>query len=47
MCVQFILIRIYIIILFFVKAKEMPLQAWRDHEDSRRLRLPEFKIICT
>jgi len=26
------------------KGKEIPLQAWRDPETSRSLRLPDFKI---
>jgi hypothetical protein len=30
-----------------VKGKEIPLQAWRDPEGSRRLRLPDFKTIGT
>jgi hypothetical protein len=29
------------------KGKAVPLQAWRDPEDSRRLRLPDFKTIGT
>jgi hypothetical protein len=27
------------------KGKAIPLQAWTDPEDSRRLRLPDFKKI--
>jgi hypothetical protein len=30
-----------------VKGKEITLQAWTDPEDSRRLRLPDFKTIST
>jgi len=29
------------------KGKSIPLQAWRGPEGSRRLRLPDFKIIGT
>jgi hypothetical protein len=29
------------------KGKAIPLQAWTDPEDSRRLRLPVFKTIGT
>jgi hypothetical protein len=29
------------------KGKAIPLQAWRSPEDSRRLRLPDFKTIGT
>jgi len=29
------------------KVKSIPLHAWRDPEGSRRLRLPDFKIIGT
>jgi len=29
------------------KGKANPLQAWTGPEGSRRLRLPEFKTICT
>ena len=29
------------------KGKGVPLQAWTDPEGSRRLRLPDFKIIDT
>jgi hypothetical protein len=29
------------------KGKAIPLQAWRDPESSRRLRLSDFKIIGT
>jgi hypothetical protein len=28
-----------------VKGKAIPLEAWTDPEDSRRLRLPDFKTI--
>ena len=27
--------------------KAIPLEAWRGSEDSRRLRIPDFKIIGT
>jgi len=30
-----------------VKGKAMPLQAWTGPEGSRKLRLPDFKIIGT
>jgi hypothetical protein len=30
-----------------VKGKAIPLQAWTGPEDSRRLRLPDFKTIGT
>jgi len=30
-----------------VKGKAIPLQTWTDPEGSRRLRLPDFKIIGT
>jgi hypothetical protein len=30
-----------------VKGKALPLQAWTGPEGSRRLRLPDFKIIGT
>jgi hypothetical protein len=30
-----------------VKRKSIPLQAWIGPEDSRRLRLPDFKTIGT
>jgi hypothetical protein len=30
-----------------VKGKAIPLQAWTGPEGSRRLRLPDFKIIGT
>jgi hypothetical protein len=30
-----------------LKGKAIPLQAWRDPEGSRRLRLPVFKTIGT
>ena len=38
--------------LFYLKAskgegKAIPLQAWTGHEGSRRLRLPDFKTVCT
>jgi len=29
------------------KGKAIPLQAWRGLEDSRRLRLPDFKTVAT
>jgi len=29
------------------KGKVIPLQAWTGPEGSRRLRLPDFKTICT
>jgi hypothetical protein len=29
------------------KGKAIPLQAWTDPEDSRRMRLPDFKKIGT
>ena len=29
------------------KGKAIPLQAWTDPEGSRRLRLADFKTICT
>jgi hypothetical protein len=29
------------------KGKAIPLQAWTGPEDSRRLRLPDFKTIST
>jgi len=30
-----------------VKSKGIPLQAWTGPKSSRRLRLPDFKTICT
>jgi hypothetical protein len=30
-----------------VNGKAIPLQAWAGPHGSRRLRLPDFKIICT
>jgi len=33
--------------LYWQKGKEIPLQAWTGHEDSRRLWLPDFKKIGT
>jgi hypothetical protein len=35
------------VFLLKVKGKAIPLQAWTGLEDSRRLRLPECKIIDT
>jgi len=32
---------------FYDKAKPIPLQAWTSPEDSRRLRLPDFKTVGT
>ena len=29
------------------RGKEIPLKSWTGHEGSRRLRLPDFKIIGT
>jgi hypothetical protein len=39
-------INIYIYIYIY-KDKAIPLQAWTGREGSRRLRLPDFKIIGT
>jgi hypothetical protein len=36
-----------VLILLILKAKAVPLQAWRGPEGSRRLRLPDLKIIAT
>jgi hypothetical protein len=33
--------------MWYKKGKAIPLQAWRGPEDSRRLRLPDFKTIGT
>jgi hypothetical protein len=33
--------------IILVKVKAIPLQAWTGPEDSRRLRLPDFKTIDT
>ena len=33
--------------LIWVKGKAIPLQAWTGPEGSSRLRLPDFKTICT
>jgi hypothetical protein len=33
------------VIIFKVKGKAIPLQAWTGPEGSRRLRLPDFKAI--
>jgi len=30
-----------------LKGKAIPLQGWAGPEDSRKLRLPDFKKICT
>jgi hypothetical protein len=30
-----------------VKVKQPPINAWTDPEDSRRLRLPDFKTVGT
>jgi hypothetical protein len=38
---------IFLYIQIKVKGKVIPLQAWRDPEGSRRLRLPDFKTIGT
>ena len=35
------------LLLQSVKGKEIPLQAWPGPKRSRRLRLPDFKIIGT
>jgi hypothetical protein len=37
----------YIIILYYIKGKAFPLQAWKGPEVARRLRLPDFKNIGT
>jgi len=34
-------------IIYRVKGKAIPLQAWTDPKGSRRLRLPDFKTIRT
>jgi len=34
-------------ILFYLKGKAIPLQAWTGPEGSRRLRFPDFKTIGT
>jgi len=31
----------------YVKGKAIPLQAWKDPEGSRSLRLPDFKTLGT
>jgi hypothetical protein len=31
----------------YVKGKAIPLQAWAGPEGSKKLRLPDFKIIAT
>ena len=33
--------------IILVKGKAIPLKAWTGHEDSRKLRLPDFKTIDT
>jgi len=35
------------VLSFYRKGEAIPLQAWRGPEDSRRLKLPDFKIIGT
>jgi hypothetical protein len=35
------------IYIYIYKGKAIPLQAWAGPEDSRRLRLPDFKTIGT
>jgi len=30
-----------------VEGRTIPLQAWTDPEDSRKLRLPDFKTVST
>jgi hypothetical protein len=35
------------IYIYIYKGKAIPLPAWRGPEDSRRLRLPDFKTIGT
>jgi hypothetical protein len=35
------------IYIYIYNDKAIPLQAWSGLEDSRRLRLPDFKIIGT
>jgi hypothetical protein len=42
-----VIIIIIIIIKVKGKGKSIPLQAWTGAEVSRRLRLPDFKIIGT
>jgi hypothetical protein len=34
-------------IISHVKGKAIPLQAWVDPDDSRRMRLADFKIVST
>jgi hypothetical protein len=41
------IIRALCIVEVHVKGKAVPLQAWAGPEDSRRLRLPDFKTIVT
>jgi hypothetical protein len=36
-----------IVKILVVKGKAIPLQAWTGPEDSRRLKLPDFKIVGT
>jgi hypothetical protein len=30
-----------------IQGKEIPVQAWKDSEGSRRLRIPDFKTVGT
>ena len=39
--------KLRVILDLFLKCKAIPLQAWRDPEDSRRMRLSDFKTIGT
>jgi len=38
---------VQMVILLVVKGKVIPLQAWTGPEESRKLRLPDFKTIGT
>jgi hypothetical protein len=38
---------IYLINIYTIKGKAMPLQAWTGPEGSRRLRLPDSKTVGT
>jgi len=37
---------IYIIIIYIVKGKSVPLQAWSGPEGSRKLRFPDYMITA-
>jgi len=38
---------IYLINIYMMKGKAIPLHAWTGPEGSRRLRLPDFKAVGT